>query len=540
MLETARTQLFLWSCGGVDTDGSDPRPFFLVLATTVAVAFLVGVAVSTTFLSSGTSTPRAGSKTNKSDCIYLDYNGTTPIDPQVLEAMIPYFTTHFGNPSSAHVYGTSPRQAVVVARTQILRLLVDTPSSLSDKRTKNNNDSSLPLPSSSIWFTSCGTEADNLAIHLALQSTRHWFVNKKNKKPHIITTNIEHPAIAACLDWLEHSQQVCTVTYVPVQRNGCVAAQDIVTAIQKHADRVVLVTLMLANNETGAMQPVREVAKYCRQHGILCHTDAAQAAGKVSLHLESALGGVDLVTLVGHKLGAPKGIACLYVRPNCLDEHSRQSPAGHILLHGGGQEFGRRGGTENVPYIVGMGVAAAQAAHDWPRRARHMRSMKRRLYQHLALALGENRLVVHGPHDDLVRCQEDHKDDHADQDYDCLPNTLYVSIRGVFNVNALLATVGHLVAVSAGASCHSSSATGITTTHISSVLQAMQVPVEVAKGTLRWSIGPSTTRDDIDRAVQYVVQEIKRLDASSSSNSSSLMKDKSHKAEGKPASVVRV
>lgn len=263
------------------------------------------------------------SKGDKSK-IYLDYNGTTPIYPQVMEAMIPYLTDEFGNPSSTHWAGVQPRRAVETARGQVLQLLSS--SSASSTRAPHDNQKGAHT-TESIWFTSCGTESDNLAIQLALQSARKEAATGTTP-PHIVTSNIEHPAVANYLDKLERLGH-CRVTYVPVQQTGQVNAQEMIAAIESndHGINTVLVSLMLANNETGALQPVTEVARYCRMKGILFHTDAAQAAGKVSVALQE-LGDPDMVTLVGHKIGAPKGIACLYVRPGCLSEHGRLLPPG--------------------------------------------------------------------------------------------------------------------------------------------------------------------------------------------------------------------
>ena len=449
--------------------------------------------------------------------------------------MMPYLTQHYGNPGSTHWYGQEPKQAVHRARLQILQLLHHEPDDdkqetmmkknknpmITNSGTNDNEENNV----NSIWFTSCGTEADNLAIHLALQSTRHLFANDDNnnnedkhnnnrrhsRRPHIVTSNIEHPAVEACLQVLQDEEQVCDVTYVPVQTDGRVLASDVIAAIRP--EQTILVTLMLANNETGALQPVSEVAQHCRQMGILFHTDAAQAAGKVSVNLHHALGNADLVTLVGHKLGAPKGIACLYVRPNCLFEHGRHLSHHHgILLLGGGQEFGRRGGTENVPYMVGMGAAAERAAHEWKHNGQHMERMRTRLWSNLQHELSSSsssssnhssssssslvtQLQVNGP------THPNHR----------LPNTLSVGLAGIHSAT-LLAAVKDKVAASAGATCHSTtSSSSSSSAGISSVLQAMQVPVDVARGTLRLSVGPHTTKEEVDQAAYILALEMKRL-----------------------------
>jgi cysteine desulfurase len=333
-----------------------------------------------------------------------------------------------------------------------------------------------------------------LAIHLALQSTPH------QKKKHIVTSNVEHPAIEACLRALQEQGLVDEVTYVPVGTDGRVEAKDMCHAIRENT---VLVTLMLANNESGALQPVQAVAQHCRAKGILFHTDAAQAMGKIPITL-SSMGYPDMVTLVGHKIGAPKGVAALYVRQDCLTEHHRTLPPsygnGGILLIGGGQEGGRRAGTENVPYIVGMGRAAELLGTkntdsggvvmvQLEANAAHMEAMRRRLLQNLTSQLGGSHQVKpNGPSDPAHR----------------LPNTLSVGLRNVHS-GQLLANIGHEVAASAGAACHSNDEDSI-----SAVLRAMKVPMEFAAGTLRLSVGPSTTKEDIDQAADIICQEAKR------------------------------
>ena len=242
---------------------------------------------------------------------------------------------------------------------------------------------------------------------------------------------------------------------------------------------------MLANNESGALQPVKEVSEYCRKRGILIATDAAQAVGKVSVTLQD-LGDPDMVAIVGHKIGAPKGIACLYVRPGCLGNDDTTSVSG--LLIGGGQEFGRRGGTENVPYIVGMGVAAVHCAEHLSRNQPHMESMRLRLLTRLQDALGEGNVRVNGPKDPAHR----------------LPNTLSIGFAGGVHSGKLLGAIRGKVCASAGATCHA--ATG----PVSAILTAMEVPEEFARATVRLSLGPMTTADEVDRAAAILAQEVKR------------------------------
>ncbi len=406
---------------------------------------------------------------SSSDRIYLDYNGTTPVYPEVLRAMTPYFGLHFGNPSSHHWFGEEPRRAVDRARRSLLKLL-GAPNT---------------VDSSAIWFTSCGTESDNLAIHLAIQSSSH------TAKKHVVTCNIEHAAVDACLQALLERGEIHEITRVPVDEQGRVSAEQVIQAIQP--DSTILVTLMLANNEVGTLQPVKPVAEYCRQKGILFHTDAAQAVGKVSVTLQD-LGDPDMISLVGHKMGAPKGIAALYVRPGCTEEHDRQLQAKNgIVVIGGNQEFGRRGGTLNVPYIVGMGKAAELVTVKWHKNAKHMQAMKDRLLtklqeltQDVATVDDQPLIRVNGPADPAL----------------VLPNTLSVGLRNIHS-GVLLEHVGDQVGVSAGATCHS-------TDSVSTVLQAMHVPLEYARGTLRLSLGPWTTPQQIDRASVILTQEAKR------------------------------
>jgi len=426
--------------------------------------------------------PSAAKPNNKS--YYLDFNGTTPVYPEVFDAMTPYLKEHFGNPSSSHLFGTAPRNAIQNARKQILTRL------LGCSRTSGNKP---PLDLSAVWFTGCGTESDNMAIRLALLSSPSGSNGDASTK-HIVTCNVEHPAIENYLRHLEHDDKNNTgdesdrvgvsVTRVPVDTEGRVSAKDVVDAITPDT---VLVTLMLANNESGALQPVKEVAEECRRRGILFHTDAAQAAGKVSTRLDD-MGDPDMVTIVGHKIGAPKGIAALYVRPGCLDENGRSFETNSeicssALLIGGGQESGRRGGTENTPYIVGLGKAAEMAEANLERNAAHMEGLRSRLLENLERALGGSRVRVNGPRDPTKR----------------LPNTLSVGLDGVAS-STLLSSVGHVVAASAGAACHSTGGS------ISSVLVAMKVPESFARGTLRLSVGPTTTVQDIDEASEIIAK----------------------------------
>ena len=435
-----------------------------------------------------------------SGCIYLDYNGTTPVYPAVLEAMMPYLTTYYGNPSSSHLHGKEPRRAINEARYQILKLLginkaPPSPSSSTSSSSKGcskqqqvQHDEEHEKLLKSIWFTGCGTESDNLAIALALQSAEASGGKKIRKPYHIVTCNVEHPAIGGYLQNLE-SQDLIEVTYVKVQEDGRVLAKDVIDALQK--DTTILCTIMLANNESGAIQPIKEISEACHTRNILFHTDAAQAAGKVSLDLKT-LGHPDMVSIVGHKLGAPKGIACLYIRPECRLNLNHNHG---ILLIGGGQEFGRRGGTENTPYIVGFGLAAEMAANNLSKNQQYMENLRSKLLQNLQSSLGSDNVRANGPLSLF----------DTDTNNSCvlrLPNTLSVSFKNIHSGD-LLGEIGHLVAASAGATCHSAGS-------VSSILKAMSVPEPFIRGTLRLSLGPATTSQDIDRASQIISDAVQK------------------------------
>jgi len=246
--------------------------------------------------------------------IYLDYNGTTPHDPEVVEAMRPFLETEFGNPSSSHWYGITPKQAVEKARRQVAGILNCTPTE--------------------VFFTSGGTESNNHAI---LGVARRF----REKGSHIITSSFEHPAVLEVCRYLESDGFV--TTYLPVSEAGLVDPADVARAVRP---TTILITLMHANNEVGTVQPIAEISRMAKQHGIIIHTDAAQSVGKIPTDVEQL--GVDLLSVAGHKVYAPKGIGALYVRPSLVPEK---------FCHGAGQEMGWRAGTENVLEIVGLGKA---------------------------------------------------------------------------------------------------------------------------------------------------------------------------------------
>lgn len=375
--------------------------------------------------------------------IYLDYNGTTPHAPEVIDAMFPFLKTEFGNPSSSHWYGIGPTKAVMAARAQVAGILGCT--------------------APEVLFTSGGTESNNHAIK-SIAGARH------GRGGHIITSSIEHPAILEVCRFMEGHG--FTVTVLPVDTDGLVNPSDVAAAIRPET---LLISIMHANNEVGTIQPIAEIATLARQHGTLMHTDAAQSMGKIATKVDEL--GVDLLSVAGHKIYAPKGIGGLYIRKGIETE---------IFCHGAGQENGRRAGTENVLGIVGLGRACEIAAAKLEQHARHMEEMRNRLELGLAAALTDIRFNGHRE----LR----------------LPNTCSVSFLDL-DATRILEEIGLDVAASAGAACHADHV------EISHVLTAMKVPKQWARGTLRLTTGRYTTAAEIDRALEVIVATIKKLRA---------------------------
>jgi len=373
--------------------------------------------------------------------VYLDYNATTPHDPEVIEAMKPFLDNEFGNPSSTHFYGIEPKRAVNRARAQVASLL--------------------NCSANEIIFTGCATESNNHAIKGAALS-------RKEQGNHIIISSIEHHAV---LEVCRHlAGNAFEITVLPVHTRGLVEVEDVEKAIKSST---ILISIMHANNEVGTIQPIEEIADLARNGGILMHTDAAQSLGKIPVDVGRL--GVDLLSMAGHKIYAPKGIGALYVR-----EGIDLSP----FLHGASQEGGMRAGTENVLGIVAMGKACEIAGRDLDANMDHMKRMRDLLQKGLFDELEGIRLNG----DEQLR----------------LPNTLNISFEGL-EANRLLEEIGLEVAVSAGAACHSD------IVEISHVLEAMHIPVQWAKGTLRLSTGRFTTQAEILQATGVIVDAVKRL-----------------------------
>lgn len=380
------------------------------------------------------------------DRVYLDYNATTPIAAEVAAAMLPYLEDAYGNPSSLHWAGLPARDAVETARSQVAALLC--------------------CDATEVVFTSGGTEANNYTIKglfFARQAA--------GKRFHIITSQIEHPAVLEPCRFIEGLG--AEVTRLPVDRFGRVDPDEVAHAIRPHT---ALISIMHANNEVGTIQPIAEIAQIARQHDVLSHTDAAQTVGKIATDVESL--GVDFLSLAGHKFYGPKGVGALFVREGVVLEP---------LLHGAGHEAGRRAGTENVLEIAGLG-AACDLAQDWIDDPQ-VRTLRDDLWRMLQEQFG-SRIVRHGHYEDR------------------LPNTLNVSFRG-HHGSEILARLPHLAA-STGSACHAGS------TQISPVLAAMGVPHEVGLGAVRFSLGRSTTRQEIEGVVDSLLQLIDACDPSTS------------------------
>ncbi len=374
------------------------------------------------------------------DHIYLDYNATTPIHPEVAEAMIPFLRSHFGNPSSSHWFGVQTRKAVEIARAQVASLL--------------------ECEADEIIFTSGGSESDNFAV-------AGYALKNRARGNHIITSQIEHPAVLEICRYLE--EKGFEVTYLPVDSFGMVNADDVRRAIRP---TTILLSIMQANNEVGTIQPIKAIAAICHEHKVVVHTDAAQAVGKIPVTVEAT--GADMITIAGHKLYAPKGVGALYVRRG-IDLQK--------MIHGAAHEQNLRAGTENVLEIVGLGKACELVSRELPRQAPLMRKLRDRLESELTERLPQCR--VNG--DRELR----------------LPNTLSVSFPGI-EANTIISELEQ-VACSPGAACHSDKVM------MSHVLEAMHVPVEYAMGTIRFSTGYMTTESEIESAVEAIEATINRL-----------------------------
>jgi cysteine desulfurase len=355
--------------------------------------------------------------------------------------MRPFLTEHYGNPSSNHRLGRTTRDAIEQARMHVAEVL--------------------HCQTDEIVFTSGGTESNNWAIKGVA------FANR-DKGNHIITSQIEHPAILEVCRYLE--SYGFNITYLPVDKFGIIHPQSVADAINPNS---ILISVMHVNNEVGSIQPIREISKIARKKNILFHSDCAQSIGKILVQVDEL--GVDMLSIAGHKFYAPKGIGALYIRSGIKLEK---------FIHGANQENSRRAGTENILGIVGLGKAFELLKGNIEESANHLKKLRDQL---------ENDLIKIFPWAQI----NGHKELR-------LPNTSSISFKGL-EANTIVAELGDKVAVSAGAACHSHSI------EVSSVLSAMNVPVEYAMGTVRFSVGRFTTKEDIDKAIIEIKNVIQRL-----------------------------
>ena len=372
--------------------------------------------------------------------IYLDYNATTPVDPLAAQALEPWPRERFGNPSSAHLYGKEAKAAVETARAEVAALIGGRPGDM--------------------IFCGSATEANNLAIFGVARALR-------GERRHLVTSAVEHPSVMQPMRWLEAEGWQLTV--LPVDGTGRVRMEAAAQAIRRDT---ALISVMLANNETGTMQPVSEIAALAHACGAFMHVDAAQGAGKIPIDVHDL--GADLLTLAGHKFYAPKGVGALYVR-----EGTPILP----IMAGAGHERGLRPGTENVPYIVALGTAARLAQEGLAVEAARLRSLRDALQERLVIAIPG--LLLNG------------------HPAERLPNTLNLSFPGVAGWQ-LLAAVPE-IAASTGSACHAGGHT------VSDILAAMSMPQEQALSAIRLSLGRFTTTAEIDGAASVLIAAWRRL-----------------------------
>lgn len=378
--------------------------------------------------------------------IYMDNAATTRVTEPVFEAMRPYFCEIFGNPSSVHAFGREARKAVEQARRQVA--------------------AALGAQAGEIYFTGSGTEADNWALRGAAYA-------QKARGRHIITTQIEHHAVLHAAEQLE--KEGFEVTYMPVDGDGVVSLEALEKALRPDTT---LVSIMAANNEIGAIQPIREAAKLAKAHGALFHTDAVQAIGCVPIDVKAD--GIDLLSLSGHKFHAPKGVGALYIRSGVKLQR---------LIYGGAQEKTQRGGTENVASIVGMGKAIELAMESMESRNAYVSGLRDRLIEGILRRIPETRLNGH-------RTQR-------------LSGNVNVSIRYIEGEALLLSLDMKGIAGSSGSACTSGS---LDPSH---VLLAIGLPHEIAHGSLRLSLSEENTAEEVDYTIDALVEIVERLRAMS-------------------------
>ena len=374
--------------------------------------------------------------------IYLDHNATTPLRPEVLEAMLPYLREAYGNASSIHSFGQEAKKGIEEARERVARLVHASPIE--------------------VIFTGGGTEADNLAIKGVAYA-------KREKGRHIITSSIEHYAVLRPCEHLE--REGFRVTYVPIDGNGLIDPEDVRKAV---SEETILISLMHSNNEVGTIQPIQEIGQIARAHGILLHTDAIQSVGKVPVDVETL--GVDLLSMSSHKIYGPQGVGALFLRKGIPLEP---------LLQGGHHEMNRRAGTENVAGIVGFGKAAELASGELTQNQERMKSLRDYFWQKIQTKIEHVHLIG--------------------QSADRLPNTVNIIFEFIEGESIVISLDLQGVAASTGSACTSGAL------EASHVLAAMGIPRLTAQGSVRFSLGKGTDREDLDQATEILAETVNRL-----------------------------
>ena len=373
--------------------------------------------------------------------VYMDNNATSMVAPEVLDTMLPFLKDQYGNPSSMHTFGGRVGFAIKEARAKVADLIGASPEE--------------------IVFTGCGTESDNTAIWAALHS--------QPDKRHLITTRVEHPAVKSLAESL--ANRGYRITFVPVDGQGNLDLDHLYDSL---SEDTAIVSIMWANNETGVIFPIDEIAQRVREHGIVFHTDAVQAVGKIPVDVRNSV--VDMLSMSGHKIHAPKGVGVLYVKKG-----TRFAP--HLI--GGHQESGRRGGTENTASIVGLGKAAEMAASQWLKDMNRVRRLRDKL---------ENGLLERIPHA-MINGDRQNR----------LPNTTSIAFEYVEGESILLMMDQYGICASSGSACTSGSL------EPSHVLRAMGVPFTAAHGTIRFSLGTYNNEEDIGTIIEKLPPIIERL-----------------------------
>ena len=378
--------------------------------------------------------------------VYLDNAATTALSPRVLEAMLPYFTQYYGNPSSVHAFGREAKQGLDRARDQVAKALHCDPSE--------------------VIFTGCGTESDNTVLLGVAQ-------RYGDKGKHIITTNVEHHAILHTCEYLE--KQGYSVTYLPVDQDGLVTAEQVAAAIRPDT---ILVSIMFANNEVGTIMPIQEIGAVCKEKGVLFHTDAVQAVGHIPVDVQAMH--IDMLSLSAHKFHGPKGVGALYCRKGI------RLPS---YIMGGAQDRGRRAGTENVAGIVGLGAAIQLATEQLEENRAKMTALRDRLMTGIQARISEVKLNGHPTNR--------------------LPNNVNFSFKYIEGESILLMLDMNGIAASSGSACTSGS---LDPSH---VLLALGLPHEIAHGSVRLTLGDETTEEDIDYTIDVLEKTVARLRAMS-------------------------